>query len=162
LKTLAVARSKSQIMKGSLFFFILLLLLLASAAQAALPGAPQYLPSVMNRNLIHISQDPVREKRERTPAQQKIDTQLLYAIYRERGEAEAKGVPAGELPVKYDNKGRAIVSIRARVTKALLAKIEKLGGKIVSARTSTAEPYGEWTSRVPSSFRSSSRKPATL
>ena len=87
----------------------------------------------MKRNLIHFSQDPVREKRERTPAQQKIDTQLLYAIYRERGDAEAKGVPPGELLVKFDDKGRAIVSIRARVTRALLAKIEKLGGKIVSS-----------------------------
>jgi hypothetical protein len=81
----------------------------------------------------HAAQDVVKEKRERTPAQQKIDTQLLYALYRERGEAETKGVPTGELRVKFDEKGRALITVRARVTKALLARIEHLGGKIVSS-----------------------------
>jgi hypothetical protein len=80
-----------------------------------------------------VTQDVVKEKRERTPAQQKIDTQLLYALYRERGEAETKGVPAGELRVKFDEKGRALITVRARVTKTLLARIEHLGGKIVSS-----------------------------
>lgn len=74
-----------------------------------------------------------QEKRGRTQAQKKLDSQLLYALYRKRGEAKAKGVPAGELMVKFDEKGRAIVSIRARVTKAILAGIEKLGGKIISS-----------------------------
>lgn len=77
--------------------------------------------------------NPIQEKRTRTAAQKKIDSQLLYAIYRQRGEAEAKGIPAGELGVKYDEKGRAIISIRARVTKTLLAKIKSLGGKVISS-----------------------------
>src|SRR5262249_17389862 len=79
------------------------------------------------------SQDVVKEKRERTPVQQKIDPQLLYALYRERGEAEAKGVPTGELKVKFDDKGRALITVRAQVTKALLARIERLGGKVLSS-----------------------------
>ena len=74
-----------------------------------------------------------QEKRSRTPAQQKIDTQLLYALYRERGEAETKGVPAGDLRVTFDQKHRALVSIRARVTKDLLATIKKLGGEVISS-----------------------------
>ncbi|HEX8920895.1 MAG TPA: hypothetical protein VF766_05430, partial [Pyrinomonadaceae bacterium] len=74
-----------------------------------------------------------QEKSKRTPAQKKIDSQLLYAIYRQRGEAEAKGVPTGELGVKFDEKGRAIVTIRARVTSALLTKIKRVGGKVVSS-----------------------------
>ena len=73
------------------------------------------------------------EKRARTPAQQKIDSQLLYAIYRERGEAQAKGVPTGELRIKFDEKGRAFVSIRARVTRRLLAKVKSLGGEVISS-----------------------------
>lgn len=84
-----------------------------------------------NANIAY--QSPVQEKRTRSPAQQKIDSQLLYALYRERGESEAKGVPAGELRVKFDEQGRAIVSIRARVTKKLLTKIKGLGGKVVSS-----------------------------
>ena len=74
-----------------------------------------------------------QEKRSRTAAQQKIDSQLLYAIYRERGEAEAKGVPYGELRVKFDEKGRARVTIRARVSRSLLAKIKRLGGEVIAS-----------------------------
>lgn len=87
----------------------------------------------------------VREKSGRTPAQQKIDSQLLYALYRKRGEAESKGVPAGELRVRFDAKGRAIVAIRARVTRALLAKIKRLGGEIVTA----SEEYKDIQAHVP-------------
>ena len=74
-----------------------------------------------------------QEKRSRTPAQKKSDSQLLYALYRKRGEARAKGVPSGELGVRYDEKGRAIVSIRARVNRTVLAKITSMGGKIISS-----------------------------
>lgn len=74
-----------------------------------------------------------QEKGNRTPAQKKIDSQLLYAIYRKRGEAKAKGVPSGELRVKYDDKGRAIISIRARVTKTVLSRIKSLGGEVISS-----------------------------
>lgn len=74
----------------------------------------------------------VQEKRTRTPAQRKIDSQLLYALYREQGLAAAKGVPAGELLVKFDEKGRAIITIRARVTRTVLAKVKSLGGEIIS------------------------------
>lgn len=91
------------------------------------------------------SSSAVQEKSARTPAQQKIDSQLLYAIYRKRGEAEARGVPAAmELRVKFDEKGRAIVSIRARVTRALLAKIKRLGGSVVSS----SEEYKDVQARL--------------
>ena len=75
----------------------------------------------------------VREKTARTAAQRKIDPQLLYALYRERGEAETKGVPSGDLRVTFDAKRRALVSMRARVTKDLLATIKTLGGHVVSS-----------------------------
>jgi hypothetical protein len=75
----------------------------------------------------------MQEKRTRTAAQRKIDSQLLFALYRERGEAEAKGVPPGDLLVKFDAKRRALVTIRARVTTDLLAAIKKLGGEVVSS-----------------------------
>jgi hypothetical protein len=97
----------------------LCLFLLTSAASAA-PLDPQTTPAV-------------REKTTRTAAQRKIDPQLLYALYRERGEAEAKGVPSGELRVKFDAKHRAFVTIRARVSKDLLATIKTLGGDVTSS-----------------------------
>ncbi|HEX8175511.1 MAG TPA: hypothetical protein VF543_10355 [Pyrinomonadaceae bacterium] len=86
-----------------------------------------------------------QEKRSRTAAQQKIDSQLLYALYRKRGEAEARGVATIEPRVKFDAKGRAIVTIRARVTRRLLAKIKSIGGEVISS----SEQYNDILARVP-------------
>lgn len=73
------------------------------------------------------------EKDRRTAEQQKIDSQLLYAIYQMRGEAEARGVPTEPIPLEKDSKGRVLVDIRTPVTKRILARIEKLGGEVVSS-----------------------------
>ena len=74
-----------------------------------------------------------QEKEQRTPEQQKIDSQLLYAIYQMRGEAEAKGVPTEPIPLEKDDKGRVLVDIRVPVTRKVLTRIEKLGGTVVSS-----------------------------
>ncbi len=74
-----------------------------------------------------------QEKDQRTSEQQKIDSQLLYAIYQMRGEAEAKGVPTEPIPLEKDAKGRVLVDIRAPVTRKLLARIKKLSGTVVSS-----------------------------
>ncbi len=100
---------------------IILLLICVTIPVSACAGSQPAGSAVMN------------EKRNRTAAQRKIDSQLLYAIYRQRGEAEAKGVPPGELLVRYDAKGRAIVTVRAIVTSSLLARIRKLGGEVISS-----------------------------
>ena len=73
-----------------------------------------------------------QEKDQRSPEQQKIDSQLLHAIYQMRGEAEAKGVPTEPIPLEKDAKGRVLVDIRVPVTKKFRARIEKLGGTVVS------------------------------
>jgi hypothetical protein len=72
------------------------------------------------------------EKESRTPAQQKIDSQLLYELYRVRGQAKQKQVPPGPTVVKIDATGRALVDLRAEVTPALEKKIRTLGGTIQS------------------------------
>ena len=72
------------------------------------------------------------EKESRTPAQQKINSQLLYEIYRLRGEAKRKQVPQGETRVRIDAKKRAFVDVRAEVTPALQKKLTTLGATIVS------------------------------
>jgi hypothetical protein len=76
---------------------------------------------------------PREEKDQRSAEQQKIDSQLLYAIYQMRGEAEAKGVPTEPIPLERDAKGRVLIDIRTPVTKKILARIEKLGGEVVSS-----------------------------
>jgi hypothetical protein len=85
------------------------------------------------------------EKESRTPAQQKIDSQLLQEIYRKRGQASAKEVPAGKTDVRVDARGRALVDIRAPVTTALTSFIKKNGGSIVS----TSAQYQSIVARVP-------------
>lgn len=74
----------------------------------------------------------VSEKDSRTPAQQKIDSQLLVEIYRARGEA----VPPGETGVRIDTRGRALVDVRAPVTAALDRTIRRLGGVVLSSSAS--------------------------
>jgi hypothetical protein len=75
----------------------------------------------------------VPEKASRTPAQQKIDSRLLYEIYRRRGEAAAKNVPPAGSGVKIDAKGRALVDVRVDVSAMMQKKISGLGSTIVSS-----------------------------
>ena len=75
---------------------------------------------------------PPLEKKSRTLAQQKIDSQLLNEIYRRRGLAAQKNVPPGKTRVKIDEKHRALVDVRADVTPELQKKVSALKGTIVS------------------------------
>lgn len=77
-------------------------------------------------------QTKVDEKESRTRAQKKLDSQLLYAIYQMRGEAEAKGVPTEPIVLRRDEKRRVFVDIRSEVTKKLTSLLKRTGSKIVS------------------------------
>ena len=88
--------------------------------------------------LVCAAQPPADEKSQRTPAQQKIGSALLYEIYRARGEAERKGVPPGDTGVRIDDHHRALVDVRAAVTPALHRSIRRLGG--VTLSSSAAAP----------------------
>jgi len=70
------------------------------------------------------------EKESRTPAQKKIDSQLLYALKQKRGIT--KGVPSERINIEVDQKGRALVDITAIVTPQVMAQIRKLGGEVIS------------------------------
>jgi hypothetical protein len=85
------------------------------------------------------------EKEARTPAQGKINSQILYEIYRRRGEAIRKGVPPGPTGVDVDARGRALVDVRAEVTPALQKTIRSLGGVI----TSSSSEHHSIMARVP-------------
>lgn len=66
------------------------------------------------------------DKRTRTPAQQKIDSQLLAAARLKR-----QGLSTSE--ITHDSKGRAAVDISAEVTNKLLATIRREGGEVVNS-----------------------------
>lgn len=72
------------------------------------------------------------EKDARTPAQRKINSQLLYEIYRRRGEADLKAIPPARTSLTIDAQGRVLVDVRAEVTAALQKTIRSLDGAIVS------------------------------
>jgi hypothetical protein len=90
-----------------------------------------------------LPQTPHDEKESRTPAQRKIDSQLLYALYERRGESGRRGTPRSD--VEVDGRGRVLVDIRARVSKGLLARVRRLGGEVVSS----SESYNSIMSRFP-------------
>jgi hypothetical protein len=98
-------------------------LVLAGNGAAAVGHAPRQQPAVPS------------EKEARTPAQAKINSQILYEIYRRRGDAARKGVPPGPTGVEVDARGRALVDVRAEVTPALQKTIRSVGGVIISTST---------------------------
>jgi hypothetical protein len=107
------------------------------------------LPYLLVAALVALASTPqapaVGEKGRRTPAQQKINSQLLYEIYRARGEAERQGVPPGPTGVKIDTKGRALVDVRADPTPALQNSIRRSGGVVLS----TSVPGHSIIARIP-------------
>ena len=72
------------------------------------------------------------EKDSRTPAQKKLDSQLLYAIYQMSGESGPKGVPTEPVVLRKDNKDRVLVDIRCEVTSKLISLVKKSVGNILS------------------------------
>ena len=87
----------------------------------------------------------IEEKESRTPAQQKIDSQLLYANKMRRGELIAAGIESLDTGVEYDHDGRFEVDITARVTNALLRNLESAGVSILY----TYEQYHSIRALVP-------------
>jgi hypothetical protein len=69
----------------------------------------------------------------RTVAQQKINPNVLSAIYHRRGDAKAGTVQAASKPpIQVDRHGRAYVDVRAQVRPELEKKFKALGGIVVS------------------------------
>jgi hypothetical protein len=85
------------------------------------------------------------EKATRTAAQQKIDSQILQEIYRKRGQAAEKHVPEGPTLVRVDDKGRALVDIRIKVSADTLNLVKRRGGTVVSS----SPRYDSIIARVP-------------
>lgn len=72
------------------------------------------------------------DKASRTPAERKIDTQLLIEISRREPQSSRTNAPLPKTDVRIDAKGRAFVDVRADVTPALLRTMRSLGAAVVS------------------------------
>jgi subtilisin-like proprotein convertase family protein len=79
----------------------------------------------------------MREKETRSPAEQKIDSQLLYALRMQRGLPVAPGVQTLEVDVPRAADGHVIVDVTGSVTAALMAQLDALTSE-GAVRTSPA------------------------
>jgi len=73
------------------------------------------------------------EKESRTPAQQKIDSQLLYATKMQRAEPIAAGVNSLEVNVNQSNTGRVVVDITAQVDDQFLKFLTARGADVLAS-----------------------------
>ena len=75
----------------------------------------------------------MEEKNSRTPAQQKVDSNLLYESKQRRGLAVAAGVAELQTGIEVGPAGGVVVDIVATKADAVLDAIAGLGGKVLSS-----------------------------
>src|SRR5687768_1440028 len=73
----------------------------------------------------------MREKAARTPAQRKMDSQLVYAVRQARLDPLVASL---QVHLPDVTAGGAVVDVRAGVTDGLLQQIRALGGEILDVR----------------------------
>jgi subtilisin-like proprotein convertase family protein len=73
------------------------------------------------------------DKASRTPAEQKVDSNLLYAAQARSDGTAVDGAPSMKSTVAADKQGEVAVDIDAKVSQALLDEIKSLGGTVVAA-----------------------------
>ena len=72
-----------------------------------------------------------QDKALRTPAQQKIDSNILYTVRMMRGESAVSGVPVLATGVELDQHDRIVVDITANVSDALLSLLKSSGATLL-------------------------------
>lgn len=77
--------------------------------------------------------DLIEEKRNRTPAQKKMDSSLIYSIRMSRGQELARGLATMDITLPRNEEGTPVIDITARVTEKFLSKLEKLGVNVISS-----------------------------
>ncbi|MGA8439026.1 MAG: S8 family serine peptidase [Candidatus Sulfotelmatobacter sp.] len=94
--------------------------------QAILPGGMSLAAAQQIQGL-------QQEKASRTPAQQKIDSNVLYTIRMLAGKPAAPGVPYLDTGVDLDDSNNIVTDMVANVTDSLLAQITAAGGQVLYA-----------------------------
>jgi subtilisin-like proprotein convertase family protein len=126
-------------MRRCLRFFPIILAALALATSGSTPilrnagaqqGGAQLSPAAQQQISALL-----QEKRSRTAAQKKIDSQLLYAMKMRRGESltargEVRTLSSAMDVAKIDGDGQVLVDIKSVAGKQLLETIKNLGGEI--------------------------------
>ncbi len=108
----------------------------AAGAQGHAPARAPAGPSRLQASAIAQIQALMGEKRSRTPAQQKLDSNLLYALLRQRRDPRLAGLTALRLPGTAGD-GTVLVEIQATSpagVKPILARLRRLGAGIVGVQ----------------------------
>lgn len=72
-----------------------------------------------------------QEKASRTPAQQKIDSNILYTVRMLAGQQAARGVPSLYTGIDLDSNNNIVVDIVAHVTDELLYQLKAAGAQVL-------------------------------
>jgi len=99
-------------------------------------------PSLLNSRVLEQMNILAMEKKSRTGAQKKLNSQFVYALKKRRGELN---IPGFKPAVKIDSDDTTLVDIKARVSHQLLTTIEGLGGEIINS----FEHYNSIRARFP-------------
>jgi uncharacterized repeat protein (TIGR01451 family) len=99
----------------------------------------------ISSNALHQIESLIEEKSTRSPAQRKLDSQLIHAIRQAQGLPMAPGVATLRTNVMPDASGRVEVDLKAVVSPELLDAIQQLGGVIVNS----APNFGAIRARIP-------------
>ena len=122
--------------KGGKVLLGLLAVVLAAGLSAVTPGGQgraQAGNAGLSPQVVAQLQGLVAEKRSRSPEQQKIDSQLLYAARMARGQAIAAGVAALDTGIVPETDGRVIVDVRATITDGLINELRNLGADVIAS-----------------------------
>ncbi len=90
-------------------------------------------PNGVNQRALEEIGALLNEKASWTPAQSKMESQLIHALKNNRGQAFATGVKRLQMEVALRPDGRALVDINAKVTPSLLGLIERGGGQVMNS-----------------------------
>ena len=102
-----------------------------SGVGAAQPPGDQFADPISAEALAQI-EALIAEKDSRTPAQQKIDSQLLYEQKMESGQPIANGIWAVETDLPYAADGHLVVDVQTRA-EGVAARLAAAGIEVVSA-----------------------------
>ena len=100
----------------------------AASAASQLAAAPSGLGSMAVQQMQALQ----LEKASRTPAQQKIDSNVLFTVRMLAGQPAAPGIPYLDTGVDLDRNDNIVVDLVAYVTDRLLHQLSLAGAKILS------------------------------
>src|SRR6266404_5604186 len=93
-------------------------------------GAP---PTGLNQNARDEITALLQEKASWTPAQQKLESALIHALKKSRGQPFAPRAKNLRLDLQFQSDGRVLVDISAQVTPDLLKRIQRGGGTVIAS-----------------------------